>query len=166
MKKRFLTLLTLITLTLILGTTFVILNIEQAISSLDDLIGRYEKDRNCTRVLMEVKNVQHDGLLHRSDTDTGNEEMLNRIVDLGKTASSCTSCHHPQPVADKIRSFSQKGAAFKDAMEKVFTHSDDPDHDIMNVQAFVMGHELYDQGLALLQNHRNSSPARPGLHAI
>ncbi|MBU1232339.1 MAG: HAMP domain-containing protein [Proteobacteria bacterium] len=149
MKKRFLTLLALITLILVLGTTFVILNIEQAISSLDDLIGRYEKDRNCTRVLMEVKKVQHDGILHRTSGDTGNYEMLNRITALGKSAASCTSCHHPQPIADKIRSFSQKGVAFQDAMEKVVAHSDDPDHETMNVQAFVMGHELYDQGLTL-----------------
>ncbi len=149
MKKRFLTLLSLIVLILVLGTTFVIFNIEQAINSLDDLIGRYEKDRNCTRVLMEVKKVQHDGILHRTNGDTKNNEMLNQIVALGKTASSCTTCHHPQPVADKIKSFSQKGVAFQDIMKQVFEHTDHPDHELMNVQAFIMGHELYDHGLDL-----------------
>lgn len=150
MKKRFLTLLAVIVFVLGLGTTFVILNIEQAISSLDDLVGRYEKDRKCVRVLMAIKKVQHDGILHHSYGDIGSKkEMQGRIADLGTTTSSCTTCHHPPPVAARVKDFSEKSAEFQDVMKEIFSRLDDPNHETIDVQAFAMGQELYSQAQEL-----------------
>lgn len=145
MKKRFLTLLIFAVLVLVLGTTFVIVNIDQAISSLDDLVARYEKDRKCTRILMAIKKVQHDGILHHNYGKIGADGMQVRVADLGRKAASCASCHHPPSVADKVRDFSQKAKAFQDVMVEIFSRRDDPDHEIMDVEAFAMGQELYIQ---------------------
>lgn len=145
MKKRFLTLLAIAIMVLVLGTTFVIVNIDQAISSLDNLVGRYEKDRKCTKVLMAIKKVQHDGILHHTLGEVGSEGMQVRVADLGRKATSCASCHHPEPVAEKVRDFSQKAQAFQDVMTEIFERIDDPDHRIMDIEAFAMGQELYIQ---------------------
>jgi signal transduction histidine kinase len=149
MKKRFLTLLAFIVLVLVLGTTFVIFNIEQAISSLDDLVGRYEKDRKCARVLMAIKKVQHDGILHHTYGEIGSGEMEERIYDLGVMTDSCTTCHHAPAVAEKVSAFSQKAAAFQDVMHEIFNRLNDPDHQIIDVKAFAMGQELYSQAQEL-----------------
>ncbi len=149
MKKRFLSLLAVIVLVLGLGTTFVILNIEQAISSLDDLVGRYEKDRKCVRVLMAIKKVQQDAILHHRYGTIGVDEMQGRVAVLGRKTATCTTCHHPQPVADKVNDFSEKSAAFQKIMKEVFSRSGDPEHKTIDVKAFAMGQELYSQAQEL-----------------
>ena len=149
MKKRFLALLAVIVLVLVTGTTFVILNIEQAISSLDDLVGRYEKDRKCVRVLSAIKNVQRDGILYHTYGEVGINEMQDRIAVLGQATASCANCHHPSPVADRIRAFSQKAAAFQGVMHEIFNRLDDPDHETIDVQAFALGQDLYSQAQEL-----------------
>ncbi len=145
MKKRFLTLLAVAILVLVLGTTFVILNIDQSISSLDNLVGRYEKERKCTRVLMAIKKVQQDGILHHTYGELGAEAMKARVADLGKKTASCANCHHPAAVAEKVREFSQKAQAFQDVMTTIFKRIEDPDHKVLDVEAFAMGQELYIQ---------------------
>lgn len=165
MKKRFLTLLSAIVLVLVLGTTFVILNIERAISSLDDLVSRYEKDRKCTRVLVAIKKVQHDGILHHTYGSAAGMEMRERIAELGRITVSCTTCHHPSPVATRVEHFAHKAAAFQDAMTAIFQRLDDPSHEVIDLQVFALGQDLYEQAQDLFtrsseQLARETSAAR------
>lgn len=145
MKKRFLTLLAAIVLVLVLGTTFVLLNIEQAISSLDALVSRYEKDRKCTRVLVAIKKVQHDGILHHTYGPAAGLEMRERVDELGRITASCTTCHHPSPVAGRVEHFADKAAAFQGAMTAIFQRLDDPRHEVIDLQAFALGQDLYEE---------------------
>jgi signal transduction histidine kinase len=149
MKKRFLTLLAAIVLVLMLGTTFVILNIEQAISSLDDLVSRYEKDRKCARVLVAIKKVQHDGILHHTYGPATGLEMRERIDELGRITASCASCHHPPAMATRVAHFTRRAAVFQDVMSAIFQRLDDPNHEVFDLQAFALGQDLYEQAQEL-----------------
>ncbi len=151
MKKRFLILLATIVLVLGLGTTFVIFNIEQAISSLDDLVSRYEKDRKCTRILIAIKKVQQDGILHHTYGEIGIDEMEERIDELGEMATACTGCHHRPEVAKRVNQFAGQALAFQGIMAEVFDRAHDPKHEVMDFKAFSMGQELFNQAHELFR---------------
>lgn len=151
MKKRFLTLLAGIVLILSLGTTFVIYHIEQAIYSLDHLVERYEKDRKCTQVLMAIKKVQQDILLHHSYTEEETLAITDRLEQFSLKRGSCVTCHHPEPIEGRIRVFSNSSKAFQTMVVGVFGRPVDNNHQGQDLQAFAMGQELGEQGQSLFQ---------------
>lgn len=151
MKKRFLTLLAGIVLILSLGTTFVIYHIEQAIYSLDHLVERYEKDRKCTQILMAIKKVQQDILLHHSYSKEETVAIGERLELFSRKRGSCVTCHHPEPIEGRIRVFSNSSKAFQTMVVGVFERSVDNDHQVQDLQAFAMGQELSEQAQALFQ---------------
>jgi signal transduction histidine kinase len=143
MKKKFLILITIYGFFLVVGATVVIFNIDLAISNLDELVERYQKERNCTKVLMAIKKVQQDGFLHHTYGDTDMMEMDQRIANMDQIVSTCTSCHHPPPIAQKIESFTRQTTEFKEALTTIFAHTEKPRHETVDLKAFSMGQELY-----------------------
>lgn len=150
MKKQFLILLSVFVLILVAGTTVAIININQTISNLDDLVGRYQKERKCTKILMAIKKVQQDGFLHHSYDAIGAAEMNKRIVTMGEMVETCSSCHHPRPITEKISTFTQQASAFQQALTgPVFENRSDPNHESIDHQTFAMGHDLYEYAQSL-----------------
>jgi methyl-accepting chemotaxis protein len=151
MKKRFLTLLAGIVLILSLGTTFVIYHIEQAIYSLDHLVERYEKDRKCTQILMAIKKVQQDILLHHSYSTEETLAIADHLEQFSHKRGSCVTCHHPEPIEGRIRVFSNSSKAFQTVVSGVFERPVNNNHQGQDLQAFAMGQELGEQAQALFQ---------------
>lgn len=151
MKKRFLSLLLGIVLILSLGTTFVIYHIDQAISSLDHLVERYEKERKCTQILIATKKVQQDILLHNSYSEEELSAIPARFSQFVHRRASCGTCHHPESIANKIRDFSEFGKEFEEVALAVFTHSGESGNHVLDVQAFTMGQKFAEQSQALFR---------------
>jgi len=113
MKKHFLVFSAIFGFLLVIGAAVVIFNIDQVVNNLDMLVERYRKERNCSKVLLAIKKVQQDGFLHQTYDGADAAEMNKRIANMDQIVSTCFSCHHPQPVAQKIKSFvRQAGSGF------------------------------------------------------
>jgi hypothetical protein len=108
MKKQFLILTAIFGFLLVISATGVIFNIDQAINNLDDLVERYQKERNCTNVLIAIKKVQQDGFLHQTYDGADITAMDKRIDNMDQVVSTCSSCHHPPAIAEKIESFTRQ----------------------------------------------------------
>ena len=121
MKKKFLILISIFGLLLVLGATVVIFNIDQAISNLDDLVVRYQKERKCSKILMAIKEVQQDGFLHHTYDHVDLTRMHQHITRMETIITSCSSCHHPQEIKQKIEVLTGKASDFKQALTLPFT---------------------------------------------
>jgi hypothetical protein len=71
MKKKVLTLIAIFSFSLVISAAFIIFHIDQAITNLDALVELYQKERNCTKILIAIKKVQQDGLLHHTYNGIG-----------------------------------------------------------------------------------------------
>ena len=151
MKKHFLIIIAIFSFLLVIGAAVVIYNIDQAINNLDELVVRYQKERNCTKVLIAIKKVQQDGFLHHSYDGVDVVEMDKRIANMDQIVATCSSCHHPQPVAEKIKSFTTQAADFKQALTTIFNDTDNPLHKFVDLQAFAMGQDLYGHAQSLFK---------------
>ncbi len=151
MKKKFLILITIFGLFLILGATVVIFNIDMAISNLDQLVERYQKDRKCTKILMAIKEVQQDGFLHHTYDDSDKAGMDKRITKMDEIVTSCASCHHPAKVRETIKTLTRKTTDFKLALTLILEDIDNPRHTHIDLQTYAMGHALYDYAQSLFK---------------
>ena len=146
MKKRFLSLLAFFVLIMIGGAFLVISNIDKAINNLDNLVQRYQKERNCTKVLIAIKKVQQDGLLHHGYNSEARIKMNKNIAAMHKTVESCSSCHHPAAIIEKIQPFIQEAHLFHQALLNKFGDESDPQHKARDMETFAMGQHLYEYG--------------------
>ena len=151
MKKQFLILTAIFGFLLVISATGVIFNIDQAINNLDELVERYQKERNCTNVLIAIKKVQQDGFLHQTYDGPDITAMDKRIDNMDQVVSTCSSCHHPPPIAEKINSFTKQTEDFKRALSTLFDHTDNPRHKAVDLNAFAMGQDLYASAQSLFQ---------------
>lgn len=149
MKKQFLTLLSVFVLLLAAGATVAIININIIISNLDDLVGRYQKERKCTKILMAIKEVQQDGFLHHTYDPIGAAEMDKRISTMGNIINTCSSCHHPQPIAERINTLILQADDFQQALTTTDTNNTDPSHMSIDLQTYTLGHDLYEYAQSL-----------------
>ena len=151
MKKKLLILISLFGLLLVVGATVVIFNIDHAISNLDELVARYQKERKCTKVLMAIKKVQQDGLMHHTYDNFDQAGMDKRITQMDKIITNCSSCHHPPEIAEKIKILTRKTADFKMALTLIFADTHNPRHTHIDLQTFAMGHDLYENAQSLFK---------------
>jgi signal transduction histidine kinase len=151
MKKKFLILISIFGLFLILGATVVIFNIDLAISNLDRLIERYQKDRKCTKILMAIKEVQQDGFLHHTYDDSDKAGMDKRITKMDEIVTSCSSCHHPAEVTEQLKTLTRKTTDFKLALTLILEDTNNPRHTHIDLQTYAMGHALYDYAQSLFK---------------
>jgi signal transduction histidine kinase len=151
MKKKVLILIAFFGFLLVIGATVVIFNIDLTINNLDELVERYQKERDCTKVLLSIKKVQQDGFLHHTYDDANITEMDKRIANMDQIVSSCSSCHHPPAIAEKIKVFTKQTANFKQALTTIFDHTDDPVHKTVDLNAFAMGQDLYADAQSLFK---------------
>lgn len=143
MKKQFLILNTIFGFFLVIGAGIIIFNIDQTINNLDKLVERYQKERNCTKILISIKKIQQDGFLHHHYDEADLAAMERRITNLDEDVETCTTCHHPLVIKKKIESFTKRKEGFKQALTTIFENPNSPRHKTVDLKAFAMGQELY-----------------------
>jgi signal transduction histidine kinase len=151
MKKQFLTLIAFFGFLLVIGATVLIFHIDQAINNLDNLVERYQKERNCTKVLIAIKKVQQDGFLHHTYDEVDMREMDKRIANMDHVVNTCSSCHHPQQIAQKIKSFTVLTTNFKETLTTISDHTATLRHKAVDLNAFAMGQDLYANAQSLFK---------------
>ncbi len=151
MKKQFLILITIFGLLLVIGATIIIFNIDHTINNLDKLVERYKKERKCTKILISIKKIQQDGFLHHHYDDADLKAMENRVAHMDKVIDTCTFCHHPPVILQKIKSLRKRKEDFKLALTTIFDKPDSPLHKAVDLKAFAMGQELYAYAQSLFK---------------
>lgn len=146
MKTRFFSLLAIFVLIMIGSATLVINNIDLAIDNLDNLVLRYQKERNCTKVLISLKKVQQDSILHHRYNPNENIKMKQHITAFHNSVASCANCHHRPEITKKIMTFTTQAHIFHQALANKYGNEDDHQHKIRDMEIFAMGQHLYEYG--------------------
>jgi signal transduction histidine kinase len=129
-----------------LGGVYVLHTIGDATAELDRLVQLHQVEILREHYLLEIRRVQYDltlrGTHHSRDFDTA----VKHAVNMRGIVEACFSCHHEEPVLERIRDLHGQTELYQDALSRVFTIRADPERMALEKdRAFHVGEELISQ---------------------
>lgn len=121
MKKRIVIGLSTFSLIFFLGGIYIILTIEKATSTLDNLIKLHQVAILREQLLIDVKRVQSDLAYKHTQYARELDTIVSNVILMGKEANKCLGCHHSEQVMDKIKDLINHIHTYKDALSRVLT---------------------------------------------
>lgn len=121
MKKRIVIGLSLFSLIFFLGGIYIVITIEKATSTLDNLIKLHQVEILREQLLIDVKRVQSDLAFKHTHYSRELDTVVSNVIQMGKESNKCLGCHHSEQVMDKIKDLINQIHIYKDALSRVLT---------------------------------------------
>jgi len=121
MKKRIVISLTIFSLIFFLGGIYIVITIEKATSTLDNLIKLHQVEILREQLLIDVKRVQSDLALKNTQYARELDTVVANVMQMGKEANKCLECHHSQPINEKLTDLRNQIQIYKDSLSRVLT---------------------------------------------
>jgi signal transduction histidine kinase len=146
MKKKIIIGLGIFSLIFLIGGVYIIITIERATSTLNNLIRLHQVEILREHLLIQIKSVQSDLNLKNTRYARGVDNIVYHVRSMDKVIDSCFECHHAEPVTEKLNDLNTQTEKYKDSLSRVLTISAnvkrlEAEEDI----AFRIGQELIEK---------------------
>ncbi len=121
MKRKITVGLIIITVLFILGGIYLVVKIEKATSTLDNLITLHQVEILREKLLIHVKRVQFDLNLKNTRYARNVNDVIENVINMERVADSCMDCHHTDNMQRKLRDMQSDMREYKKAVSRVFT---------------------------------------------
>jgi signal transduction histidine kinase len=121
MKKKIIIGLTIFSLLFFLGGIYIIVTIEKATSTLDNLITLHQVEILREHLLIHIKRVQGDLNLQSTRFARSVDTMISNVKNMENMAVTCFACHHSVDVQTKLVDLRNELDKYKDALSRVLT---------------------------------------------
>jgi two-component system sensor histidine kinase AtoS len=121
MKKKITAGLIVVTLLFILGGIYLIVKIEKATSTLDNLITLHQVEILREQLLIHVKRVQLDLNMKNTRYARNVNKVIENVMNMERVADSCMDCHHTDNMQRRLIDMQSNMREYKKAVSRVFT---------------------------------------------
>lgn len=121
MKKKIVIGLSLFSLLFLIGGMYIVVTIEKATTTLDNLIKLHQVEILREHLLIQVKKVQADLTLKNTRHARGIDTIVSHVRGMEGVARMCFSCHHTEEVNTRLRELEDQVEQYKAALSRVFT---------------------------------------------
>ena len=123
MKKKIVIGLSIFSLIFLLGSIYIITNIERATSTMDNLIKLHQVEILREHLLIQIKRVQSDLNLKNTRYAIGVDNIVSHVRSMDKVIDSCFECHHSESVMEKLNDLNNQTEKYKNSLSRVLTIS-------------------------------------------
>ncbi len=146
MKKKIIIGLGIFSLIFLIGGAYIIITIERATSTLNNLIRLHQVEILREHLLIQIKSVQSDLNLKNTRYAMGVDNIVYHVRSMDTVIDSCFECHHSEPIMKKLNDLNTQTEKYKDSLSRVLTISAnverlEAEEDI----AFRIGQELIEK---------------------
>lgn len=121
MKKRILIALCVFSALFLLGGTYIIVTIEQATTTLDNLIRLHRIEILRENLLIQIKRSQSDLYLKNTRYARSMDTVVQHVRTMSGMVNDCFNCHHTQGVTNRLEDLRGRIDQYKNALSRVFT---------------------------------------------
>lgn len=121
MKKKIVIGLSIFSLIFLLGGMYIVVTIERATATLDNLIRLHQVEILREHLLIQIKKVQSDLTLKNTRHARGLDTIVGHVQGMEGVAHTCFDCHHSPEVAERLRELNSHVQTYKTALSRVFT---------------------------------------------
>ena len=153
MKKKIIIGLACFTWIFFLGGLYIIVSIEKATSTVDNLIRLHRVEFMREQLLSDTKRVQSDLVFRDTHYATELDTMVANAVQMSAEAGRCTECHHPPELANLIAQLQSRIRLYNASLSRVLTLRASPERMREEEHStFWIGQDLIDRlnGITLI----------------
>lgn len=121
MKKKIVAGLSIFSLIFLIGGMYIVVTIERATFTLDNLIKLHQVEILREHLLIQVKKVQADLTLKNTRHARGIDTVVSHVRSMEGVSRTCFDCHHTPEVDDRLRELNDHVESYKTALSRVFT---------------------------------------------
>ena len=121
MKKKIIIGLSIFSLLFFLGGIYIIVTIEKATSTLDNLITLHQVEILREHLLIHIKRVQGDLNLKSTRYARTVDTMISNVKNMENMSVTCFGCHHSEDVQNRLVDLRNELDIYKDAISRVLT---------------------------------------------
>jgi signal transduction histidine kinase len=121
MKKKIVIGLSIFSLIFLLGSIYIITNIERATSTMDNLIKLHQVEILREHLLIQIKSVQSDLNLKNTRYARGVDNIVSHVRSMDKVIDKCFGCHHSKHVTQRLTDLNNQTERYKDSLSRVLT---------------------------------------------
>lgn len=121
MKKKIALSVALFTSIFLLGGVYLAITIENATTSLNNLIKLHQVEILREQLLIDAKKVQTDLALQYTRYARTLETVITNVANMEKQARRCLRCHHAPVIAKKLHDLQEQIDAYENALSRYLT---------------------------------------------
>jgi signal transduction histidine kinase len=121
MKKKIVIGLSIFSLIFLLGSIYIITNIERATSRMDNLIELHQVEILREYLLIQIKRVQSDLNLKNTRYAIGVDNIVSHVKSMDRVIDKCFECHHSGHVMERLNDLNNQTEKYKDSLSRVLT---------------------------------------------
>ena len=169
MKKKIIIGLSIFSLLFFMGGIYIIITIEKATSTLDNLITLHQVEILREHLLIDIKRVQSDLHLKSTRYARSVDTMITNVRNMKKMADTCFACHHSSDVHGKLVDLRKGLDKYKEALSRVLTiRANDRRLAIEEDIAFSIGEDMIEKvntmiNIATIKLDRKTKAALSGI---
>ncbi len=121
MKKKILISMGLFSFIFLVGGVYLIISIETATSTLDNLIKLHQIEIIREHLLMQIKRVQSDLYLKNTRYARGIATVRTNMKNLTEMSNICFNCHHPEALEKELFDVKDNIEKYKQKLDMIIT---------------------------------------------
>jgi signal transduction histidine kinase len=146
MKKRIVIGLAIFASIFFLGGIYIIVTIEEATATLDNLIKLHQVQLLREQLLLDAKRVQSDLAFEHTRYARALNTMIANVIQMDDEADKCRGCHHSRMVVERLADLKLQIGTYKDSLSRVLTmRANAARLQVEEDNAFQVGQKLVDQ---------------------
>jgi signal transduction histidine kinase len=104
-----------------LGGIYLLNTLGDATAELDNLVRLHQVEILREHYLLEIRRVQYDLTLKGTQHARDFETAVKHAVNMRSIVDACFSCHHREPVLERIRDLHAETVSYQEALSRVLT---------------------------------------------
>ena len=143
MKKKIIIGMTIFSLIFLIGGIYIVINIEHATSTLNNLIKLHQIEIVREHLLLQIKRVQSDLYLKNTRFARGVDTIMLNVKNMTDMSNICFTCHHSEALTRELTEVKNQIEQYKEALSRVLTiRADSPRLAAEEDNAFAIGEDL------------------------
>ncbi len=127
----------------LIGGIYIVVNIELATSTLNNLIKLHQIEIVREHLLIQIKRVQSDLFLKNTRFARGIDTVMTNVRNMSEISNVCFTCHHSEALTRELTDMRNQIEQYKDALSRVMTMRANSDRLASEEDnAFMMGEDL------------------------
>jgi signal transduction histidine kinase/uncharacterized protein YueI len=121
MKKKIIMGMSIFSLLFFAGGIYIVINIELATSTLNNLIKLHQVEIIREHLLIQIKRVQSDLYLKNTRFARGVDTVMTNVSNMTEMSNICFTCHHSEALTKELTDMKNQVEQYKEALSRVIT---------------------------------------------
>lgn len=121
MKKKIVLSLAIFTAVFVLGGIYLIITIEKATSTLNNLIELHRVEILREQLLMNARKIQAGLALRHTRSDEELDSLTDNMVQLKQQANRCLQCHHDEVIVSELNGLKRQIDVYENLLSRFLT---------------------------------------------